>query len=156
MNANEQEIAAAKAYEELHVPALFRQWAPIVLDSATLSEGDRVLDVACGTGVLAREAKARFGDSCPVTGLDAGAGMLTVAQALDPSVDWRQGLAESLPFEDAAFDVVVSQFGLMFFSGPARGASRNASGIGARRTAGRSRVGLARQLGSLSSRSRPA
>ena len=115
MNASEDDIAAAEAYEELHVPAFFQQWAPVVLDAATLKEGDRVLDVACGTGILAREAKARFGGSCVVTGLDAGAGMLAVAQRLDPSIDWRQGLAESLPFDDAVFDVVVSQFGLMFF-----------------------------------------
>lgn len=115
MNANEEEIAAANAYEQLHVPALFQQWAPVVLDAATLNEGDRVLDVACGTGVLARIAKSRLGGTCSVTGLDAGSGMLAVARSLDPSIDWRHGLAESLPFDDATFDVVVCQFGLMFF-----------------------------------------
>lgn len=115
MIVTEAEVAAAKAYESLHVPALFRQWAPIVLDAANLKAGDRVLDVACGTGVLAREAKVRMGNACSVTGLDAGAGMLQVAQDLDSSIEWRQGVAESLPFADAAFDVVVSQFGLMFF-----------------------------------------
>jgi SAM-dependent methyltransferase len=115
MNASEEEIAAAKAYEQLHVPALFEQWAPVVLDAATPNEGDRVLDVACGTGVLARNAKSRLGGACSVTGLDAAKGMLTIARSLDPSIDWRQGLAESLPFDDAEFEVVVSQFGLMFF-----------------------------------------
>ena len=115
MHVDEEELAAAEAYEKLHVPALFRRWAPVVLDSAALRQGDRILDVACGTGVLAREARARFGDSCSIIGLDAAAGMLAVARDLEPSIEWRQGSAESLPFEDAAFDVVVSQFGLMFF-----------------------------------------
>lgn len=113
--APKEEIAAAEAYESLHVPALFQQWAPIVLDFANVRPGDRILDVACGTGVLAREAKARFGDSNSVVGIDAGAGMLAVAERLDPEVAWRQGLAESLPYDAASFDVVVSQFGLMFF-----------------------------------------
>ena len=54
-------IETATAYEALFVPALFRQWAPIVADAANIGPGDRVLDVACGTGVLAREAVARAG-----------------------------------------------------------------------------------------------
>lgn len=113
--AADEEIAAAWAYEDLHVPALFRQWAPIVLERAGIGEGDRVLDVACGTGVLAREAEARCGGSGSVAGLDASAGMLTVAEQVAPSIAWRQGMAELLPYEGGSFDAVVSQFGLMFF-----------------------------------------
>lgn len=109
------EIAAATAYENLHVPALFRQWPPIVLDRAGIGEGDRILDIACGTGVLAREALARCGPSGSVTGLDPGEGMLAVARQLAPAVTWQQGMAESLPFESDSFDAVVSQFGMMFF-----------------------------------------
>jgi len=111
----DEEIAAARAYEHLHVPALFQQWAPIVLDRLGIGEGDRILDVACGTGVVAREAEARCGDSGSVTGLDASAGMLAVAEQLAPSITWRQGFAESLPYDRGSFDAVVSQFGLMFF-----------------------------------------
>jgi ubiquinone/menaquinone biosynthesis C-methylase UbiE len=115
VTAPDEEIVAAQAYESLHVPALFQQWAPIILDSVNALAEDRILDVACGTGVLAREVKARCGDSGSVAGLDAGSGMLAVAKELAPSIAWQQGLAESLPYEDASFDVVVSQFGLMFF-----------------------------------------
>lgn len=113
--ASETEIAAAAAYEELHVPALFRQWAGPVLDAAQIEPGCRVLDVACGTGVLAREAALRLGGSGFVAGLDISPGMLTVAQQIAPHVAWRQGAAESLPYEDDSFDLVASQFGLMFF-----------------------------------------
>jgi SAM-dependent methyltransferase len=74
-----------------------------------------VLDVGCGTGVLAREAAARVGPSGRVTGLDLNPGMLAVARRLRPEIDWRQGDALDLPFADHAFDVVVSQFALMFF-----------------------------------------
>ena len=108
------EVAAAKAYEALFVPAVFAQWAPKILDAANVMAGRRVLDVACGTGVLAREASRRTGSAGYVVGLDPVAGMLAVAKELAPSVDWRQGTAESMPFDDASFDAVVSQFGLMF------------------------------------------
>ena len=110
------EIDAANAYEELFVPALLGQWAPRVVDAAGIEPGQRVLDVACGTGVLAREAAVRTGPTGSVTGLDSSAGMLTVARRLEPEFEWRQARAESLPFPDGAFDAVVSQFGLMFFA----------------------------------------
>lgn len=71
--------------------------------------------MACGTGVVAREAAARVGKAGRVTGIDPHAGMLTVARRLAPTIDWRQATAESLPFAGSSFDAVVSQFGLMFF-----------------------------------------
>ncbi|MDH3638621.1 MAG: methyltransferase domain-containing protein [Gammaproteobacteria bacterium] len=113
--ASKEEIAAATAYEGLHVPALFRQWTPRVLAAAQVRSGGQVLDVACGTGILAREAASLVGGNGSVTGLDASPGMLAVAGQLAPEVDWREGLAESLPFENDTYDAVVSQFGLMFF-----------------------------------------
>jgi len=109
------QIEAATAYEALFVPALFRQWAPIVADIVEIKTGDRVLDIACGTGVLAREAAARAGQTGHVVGLDPHAGMLAVARKLSPTIDWQQGTAEALPSPDRSFDAVVSQFGLMFF-----------------------------------------
>ena len=110
------QIEAANAYETLFVPALFGQWAPKVADAAQIQPGQRVLDVACGTGILAREVASRTGPTGYVAGLDPNPGMLAVAKQFAPAVEWRQGAAESLPFPDRSFDVVVSQFGLMFFT----------------------------------------
>ena len=109
------QIAAAQAYEEFFVPALFGQWAPRVAAIARLQAGDHVLDVACGTGALAREAASRVGSSGFVAGLDASPGMLAVAAERAPGIEWRQGSAEALPYPDERFAAVVSQFGLMFF-----------------------------------------
>ena len=109
------QIAAATAYEELFVKGLFREWTSRVMDAALVNSGQRVLDVACGTGVLAREAALRVGPTGFVVGLDPNPGMLAVAERLTPTVEWRQGIAQSLPFADQSFDAVVSQFGLMYF-----------------------------------------
>ena len=114
--ARQGEIDAAAAYEQSFVPALFQQWAPRVVAAARLQPGQRILDVACGTGVLAREAAARVGPAGLVAGLDSNRGMVTVASRLEPRVQWHTGTAEALPFPDASFDAVLSQFGLMFFS----------------------------------------
>ena len=119
-SAEQAQIEAAKAYESLFVPALFEQWTGRVADAARVHTGQRVLDVACGTGALARHVAGRVGAGGAVTGLDANAGMLEVARERAPTIDWRRGTAESLPFEAASFDAVVSQFGLMFFTDRAR------------------------------------
>jgi ubiquinone/menaquinone biosynthesis C-methylase UbiE len=116
-------ITAAAAYEELFVPALFQQWTDYVLDSARVQKGQRVLDVACGTGVLTRQAAARVGENGFVAGLDPNPGMLAVAEQISPGIEWRQGTAESIPYPDNSFDTVVSQFGLMFFSDQAQALS---------------------------------
>jgi SAM-dependent methyltransferase len=111
----QSQVEAARAYETLFVPALVGQFAPKVADAARVGQGERVLDVACGTGVLARETLKRVGPSGRVVGIDVVPGMLEVAQQIEPDIEWRQGKAESLPFSDGSFDAVVSQFGLMFF-----------------------------------------
>jgi SAM-dependent methyltransferase len=111
----QEQIAAARAYEDLFVPALFRQWAPLLAKVAHVGPGKRVLDVACGTGILARELAAKVGPSGSVAGLDLMSGMVEVAKQLAPNIEWKQGTAEELPFPDQSLDVVVSQFGLMFF-----------------------------------------
>lgn len=114
-HASEAALAGARAYEALHVPALFQEWVEPVLDAAHVQRGQAVLDVACGTGVLARGARDRVGPLGSVIGVDPDPGMLGVAREIDASIDWREGVAESLPIEDASVDAVVSQFGMMFF-----------------------------------------
>jgi SAM-dependent methyltransferase/adenylate kinase family enzyme len=109
------QIARARAYEAVFVRSLIGVFAPIVADAAAITSGDRVLDVACGTGVLAREAAVRAGAGGEVVGLDVNAGMLAVAREHSAEIAWREGAAETLPFPDGSFDAVVSQFGLMFF-----------------------------------------
>ncbi len=105
---------AAEIYERFFIPALFGEWPPRVADAARIRPRQSVLDVACGTGILAREAARRAG-LAGVVGLDCNDGMLAVARAREPSIRWKTGRAEALPFDDGCFDVVVSQFGLMFF-----------------------------------------
>jgi ubiquinone/menaquinone biosynthesis C-methylase UbiE len=112
---------AAEVYESCFVPAIFGAWARPVADAAGIRTGDRVLDVGCGTGVLAREALGRVGREGQVVGLDLNEGMLAVAARTEPEVEWRQGDAASLPFADGSFDAVISQFALMYF--PDRAAS---------------------------------
>lgn len=105
----------AEVYEERFVPALLQEWADQVADAAGLRQDQRVLDVACGTGVLARAAVKRVGPGGSVVGIDPNQDMLAVARRKAPNIEWREGRAEALPFESASFDAVVSQFGLMFF-----------------------------------------
>lgn len=110
----------ASIYHQQFVPALFGQWGPRLAVQANLRRSTAVLDVGCGTGVLASAAADIVGDEC-VTGVDINPEMLTVARQQRPRIDWRQAPAEKLPFADASFDTVVSQFALMFFDARAKG-----------------------------------
>ena len=115
MNVVARSRTPADVYEELFVPALFQQWGPIVCDAARIMPGDKVLDVACGTGILGCAAADRVGPRGAVAGLDANIDMLSVARRKSSQVEWREGKAEALPYPDESFNAVVSQFGLMFF-----------------------------------------
>jgi 2-polyprenyl-3-methyl-5-hydroxy-6-metoxy-1,4-benzoquinol methylase len=92
---------AAERYERWTVPFLLGPWAPGLLDLAALRVGERVLDVATGTGVVARLAARRVAPAGTVTGLDLNQGMLEVARRLPLppglTIDWRQGSAASYP-----------------------------------------------------------
>ena len=110
---------APEMYERYLVPALFSPWARVLVEHAALQPSDRVLDVACGTGVVARLAAQQLNPDGKVIGLDLSAGMLAVARSLpqtaEVSVVWQEGSALALPFADATFDMVLCQQGLQFF-----------------------------------------
>lgn len=110
---------AAVVYHRRFVPTLFGQFPPKVLDALDIGPLDDVLDVGCGTGIVAAAARHRVADSARVIGLDPNPAMLAVAeQETVGPVEWIPGTAESLPLDDDSVDVVVSQFALMFFADP--------------------------------------
>lgn len=108
-------LAVAEVYEANFVPAIFAEWAPHVLDAADVGPGTRLLDVACGTGIVARTARDRVEPDGSVTGVDLNEAMLTVARRADPEIDWRRGDVADLPFGDGSFDAVTCQMAFMFF-----------------------------------------
>ena len=114
-DVSEELIEAGRGYEALFVPALFAGWTKHLINGAGVTEGSHVLDVACGTGVLARSALAKTGGSGRVVGADPAPGMLAAAQELEPAIEWVLCGAEALDVADEAFDCVISQFGMMFF-----------------------------------------
>jgi len=107
---------AAQVYEAFFVPALFGQWVEPMLDAVHADEGDRVLDVGAGTGVVSRVALQRVGATGSVIAVDPNEGMLAVAKRLAPTLDVRRGIAEELPVDDNEIDCVTCQFAMMFFS----------------------------------------
>lgn len=107
---------AAEVYDAFFLPALFAAWPPRLVEAAELEPGMRVVDVACGTGVLALAALEAVSPGGEVVGVDLNPGMLAVARRKTPGIDWREAAAEALPLGDASQDAVLSQFGLMFFA----------------------------------------
>jgi ubiquinone/menaquinone biosynthesis C-methylase UbiE len=110
----------AQAYEQLYVPAFFRPIGNALLDRLEVSGADRVLDVACGTGIVARLIHGRIGSPKRLDGIDINPVMVAAAQTLTPFAETRLGDAGALPFRDGDFDVVLCQHGLMFFPDRAR------------------------------------
>jgi ubiquinone/menaquinone biosynthesis C-methylase UbiE len=112
--------SAPEVYERELVPAVFGPQTQVVVYFADLRSGDRVLDVAGGTGVVARIAAEKVGEREAVVAADLNPGMLAVARSLpaprSATVEWRQADAAALPFPDHAFDVVFCQLGLQFFA----------------------------------------
>jgi ubiquinone/menaquinone biosynthesis C-methylase UbiE len=118
--------AAAEVYEKFFVPALFAGWAEPMLDAVAAHEGDRLLDIGTGTGVVARAALRRVGPRGSVIAVDLNEGMLAVAARIAPELDIRQGAAERLPVADNEIDCATCQFALMFFEDRARAVSEMA------------------------------
>jgi len=104
-------------YERYFVPAIGAPAAKALVEIAALHPGERVLDVACGTGVVARLASEAVGIDGTVAGLDINPGMLAVARATTPAgteIEWHEASAEAMPLPDASFDAVLCQMGLQF------------------------------------------
>jgi SAM-dependent methyltransferase len=109
--------SAPENYERFFVPVIAAPLATDLIDIAALRLGERVLDVACGTGIVARLAAERVGATGTVTGIDLNPGMLAVARSVTPPgmvIEWHQSSAEAIPLPDEAFDVVLCQLGLQF------------------------------------------
>jgi ubiquinone/menaquinone biosynthesis C-methylase UbiE len=114
---------APEAYERYIVPAWMSEWAQALVEIAEVGTGQQVLDVACGTGVVARKAVRLVGQSGRVVGLDVNEGMIRAAeyfaklQGID-TIEWLQGNAASMPFGDAEYDVILCQQGVQFCPDP--------------------------------------
>ena len=110
----------AEGYESYMVPTLFGPCATKLIDVADPRPGERVLDVGCGTGIVARQVASRVEPTGKVTGLDVSSNMLAVARATATqeglTIELREGNAERLPFADSSFDLVLCQFALMFIA----------------------------------------
>jgi len=108
----------AEGYESYMVPTLFAPCARILIQAADPKPGELVLDLGCGTGIVAREVASRLGGTAPVTAVDLSSNMLAVAKSAAAreglTIEWREGNAEQLPFRDGAFDLLLCQFALMF------------------------------------------
>lgn len=101
-------------HEDYFVPAIYAQWAHHISELAAIEYGHKVLDVACGTGILARTALLEVGLNGKVIGLDHSEKMLAKAREISPAIEFQSGDAAALPYEDESFDRVMNQFALMF------------------------------------------
>ena len=110
---------AAELYEQYAVPYILGPWAPGLVELAALRRGERVLDLACGTGVVARLAAPHVGSTGQVTGIDLNAGMLAVARTVPPpsgpAIVWVEASATAMGLPNASIDVILCQQGLKFF-----------------------------------------
>lgn len=108
---------APENYQKFFVPSIGAPVARDLLEVANLKEAERVLDVACGTGIVTRLAAESVGSAGKVTGLDLNPGMIAVARSSTPaefSIEWIEANVEEMPLEDASYDVVLCQMGLQF------------------------------------------
>lgn len=112
--------SVAEMYERNMVSASFARFATGILTFSELKSGEHVLDVACGTGIVARLARPQVGASGRMVGLDINAAMLDVARRVtvhtETPIEWQEGDVASMPFADATFDAVLCQLGLQYFS----------------------------------------
>ena len=116
------EQSAPEAYERYLVPPMFARWADRLIDATDFESDDRVLDVGCGTGIVARRLTDRAGGAGTVVGLDINEKMLELAETTAAKsqleIEWWHGDATDLPFSDGTFDVVLCQQALQFVTDP--------------------------------------
>ena len=113
-------VEAAEFYESAFVPAFFAQWAPLLCDAAGVEPGHMLLDVACGTGIVARTAADRVAPTGKVVGLDLNEAMLTVARRVASGRRVAPGRRRRAPLRRPLLRPVVCQMALMFFPDQAR------------------------------------
>lgn len=109
-----------QVYEDLLAARMFEPWAERLLDQVGASAGQDVIDIACGTGSVARLAAARVGETGSVVGTDLSATMLAIARGKPPveggpPICYRECPADALDVADTGFDLVICQHGLQFF-----------------------------------------
>ena len=126
-------------YERTLVGPLFRPFAEQLFARLAANPDDSLIDVACGTGIVARIARERLGPNARIVGVDIAPAMLAVARSVDPSIDWREGSAASLPVESTEqFTLLTCHQGLQFMPDKAA-----AAGEMRRVLAPQGRVGIA-------------
>jgi ubiquinone/menaquinone biosynthesis C-methylase UbiE len=109
--------AIAQFYETYLVPLIFQPYADDLATRVAQARPMRVLELAAGTGVVTRALDAALPAGATIVATDLNPAMLAEAAARGTrrTVEWRPADAMTLPFEDASFDAVVCQFGVMFF-----------------------------------------
>jgi SAM-dependent methyltransferase len=120
----------AENYDRYLVPMQFAPYARILADRAKALAPTRVLETAAGTGIVTQELVSRLPSGVVITATDLNQPMIDHARAKPGMADviWRQADAMNLPFPDGSFDLIVCQFGVMFFPDK-RGAFREASRV---------------------------
>jgi ubiquinone/menaquinone biosynthesis C-methylase UbiE len=107
------------AYEKYIVPAYTGAWAKEIVNRACLSEGEKILDVACGTGLVARIASEKQSSTDLIYGLDVNEVMVKKAQEIEENIKWHHSDVTDMPFPNNHFDVIFCQQGLQYFPDPA-------------------------------------
>jgi len=110
-------------YDRCLGPVLFEPYAADLVGRLPSRSSLRVLELACGTGVVTRRLREALPDSATLVATDLNEPMLAYARAAVPApgISWQAADAQALPFPDSSFDVVVCQFGFMFLPDKRRG-----------------------------------